>query len=170
MTYQVFVYQPCFNFSLAFIKVINGPAKASARSNWRQKRRGSDARALSCLIYFFAPFPIDYIPHNYVIPQAMPHAIPQSFRLLPSPQWNIRRSPIPISICLFSIEKFPFNMVSAIIYHMTTKQLAKRMRCKHLWYKRQENLARNSCTTLAFDWTNYFSQKWTNIARHSAWK
>ena len=86
MTYQVFVYQLCFNFSLAFIKVINGPAKAGARSNWRQKRRGRDARILSCLFYFFAPFPIDYIPHNYVIPQAVPHAIPQSFRLLPSPQ------------------------------------------------------------------------------------
>ena len=30
------------------------------------------------LIYFFAPFSIFYIPHNYVIPQAMPHAIPQT--------------------------------------------------------------------------------------------
>ena len=77
MTYQVFVYQLCFNFSLALIKVINGPA------NWRHKRRGRDARMLSCLIYFFAPFPIDYIPHNYVIPQAMPHAIPQSFAFYP---------------------------------------------------------------------------------------
>ena len=28
------------------------------------------------LIYFFAPFSIFYIPHNYVILQAMPHAIP----------------------------------------------------------------------------------------------
>ena len=32
---------------------------------------------LFCLIYFFTPFSISYIPHNYVIPQAMPHAIPQ---------------------------------------------------------------------------------------------
>ena len=30
------------------------------------------------LIYFFAPFSINHIPHNYVIPQAMPHAIPQT--------------------------------------------------------------------------------------------
>ena len=30
------------------------------------------------LIYFFAPFSIFYIPHNHVIPQAMPHAIPQT--------------------------------------------------------------------------------------------
>ena len=27
MTYQVLVYQLCFNFSLALITVINGPAK-----------------------------------------------------------------------------------------------------------------------------------------------
>ena len=33
---------------------------------------------LFSLIYFFAPFFIFYIPHNYVIPQAMPHAIPQT--------------------------------------------------------------------------------------------
>ena len=70
MTYQVFVYKLCFSFSLALIKVINGPA------NRRQKRRSREARMLSCLIYFFAPFPINYIVHNYVIPQAMPHAIP----------------------------------------------------------------------------------------------
>ena len=30
------------------------------------------------LIYFFAPFSILYIPHNYVILQTMPHAIPQT--------------------------------------------------------------------------------------------
>ena len=30
------------------------------------------------LIYFFAPFSIFYIPHNYVILQTMPHAIPQT--------------------------------------------------------------------------------------------
>ena len=30
------------------------------------------------LIYFFAPVSIFYILHNYVIPQAMPHAIPQT--------------------------------------------------------------------------------------------
>ena len=43
-----------------------------------KKRRGKDARMLFSLIYFFAPFSIFYIPHNYVIPQAMPHAIPQT--------------------------------------------------------------------------------------------
>ena len=30
------------------------------------------------VIHFFEPFPIFYIPHNYVIPQAVPHAIPQT--------------------------------------------------------------------------------------------
>ena len=79
MTYQVLVYQLCFNFSLAFNNNSNKwTGKASAPSNWRQKRRGRDARILSCLIYFFALFSINYIPHNYVIPQAMPHAIPQT--------------------------------------------------------------------------------------------
>ena len=33
---------------------------------------------LLCLIYFFAPFSIYYILRNYVIPQAMPHAIPHA--------------------------------------------------------------------------------------------
>ena len=28
------------------------------------------------LIYFFESFCMYYIPHNYVIPQAMPHVIP----------------------------------------------------------------------------------------------
>ena len=32
--------------------------------------------ALFSLIYFFGSFCIYYIPHNYVTPQAMPHAIP----------------------------------------------------------------------------------------------
>ena len=49
-----------------------------AHSNWRQKRIGNDARMPFSLIYFFAPISIFYIPHNYVIPQAMPHAIPQT--------------------------------------------------------------------------------------------
>jgi len=43
-----------------------------------KKRHGKDAHMLFSLIYFFAPFSIFYIPHNYVIPQAMPHAIPQT--------------------------------------------------------------------------------------------
>ena len=33
---------------------------------------------LFILIYFIAPFTIFYIPHNYVIPQAVPHAIPET--------------------------------------------------------------------------------------------
>ena len=33
---------------------------------------------LFCLIYFFMQFFIYYIPHNYVIPQAIPRAIPQT--------------------------------------------------------------------------------------------
>ena len=52
--------------------------KASAPSNWRQKRRDRNACMLSCSIYFFSLFSINYIPHNYVITQAMPHAIPQT--------------------------------------------------------------------------------------------
>ena len=53
-------------------------SKAVAHSNWRQKRRGNDARMPFSLIYFFAPVSIFYILHNYVIPQTMPHAIPQT--------------------------------------------------------------------------------------------
>ena len=34
--------------------------------------------AIFSLIYFFKTFCIYYIPHNYVITQAMPHAIPQT--------------------------------------------------------------------------------------------
>ena len=77
MTYQVLVYQLCFNFSLALITVINGPAKRVLLQR--------DARMLSCLIYFFALFSINYIPHNYVIPQAMPHAIKPE--IMPSPYY-----------------------------------------------------------------------------------
>ena len=41
-----------------------------------KKRRGKDALMFFSLIYFFAPFSIFYILHNYFIPQAMPRAIP----------------------------------------------------------------------------------------------
>ena len=39
---------------------------------------GSEKGAIFTLISFFESFCIYYIPHNYVIPQAMPHAIPQT--------------------------------------------------------------------------------------------
>ena len=44
----------------------------------RKKKRGRDVRMLSRLIFFFAPFSTYQISHNYVIPQAMPHAIPET--------------------------------------------------------------------------------------------
>ena len=66
--------------------------KAVSHSNWRQKGRGKDTRMLFILTYFFAPISIYYFPHNYVIPQAMPHAISQTheFLLLPSPFWYMQ--------------------------------------------------------------------------------
>ena len=39
---------------------------------------GAKKDAIFSFIYFFKSFCIYYIPHNYVIPQAMPHAIPQA--------------------------------------------------------------------------------------------
>ena len=39
---------------------------------------GAKKGAIFSLIYFFKSSCIYYIPHNYVIPQAMPHAIPQT--------------------------------------------------------------------------------------------
>ena len=39
---------------------------------------GAKKGAIFSLIYFFKSFCIYYIPHNYVIPQAMLHAIPQT--------------------------------------------------------------------------------------------
>ena len=44
---------------------------AAASANWLQKKV-----AIFSLIYFFGSFCVHYISHNYVIPQAMPHAIP----------------------------------------------------------------------------------------------
>ena len=38
---------------------------------------GAEKGAIFSLIYVFKSFCIYYIPHNYVIPQAMPHAILQ---------------------------------------------------------------------------------------------
>ena len=46
---------------------------------------GAKKGAIFSLIYFFESFCLYYIPHNYVIPQAMLHAIPQThFPFLPS--------------------------------------------------------------------------------------
>ena len=54
-----------------------------------KKRRGKDAHMFFSLIYFFAPFSIFYIPHNYVIPQAVPHAIPQTLSsFYPHRNWS----------------------------------------------------------------------------------
>ena len=47
---------------------------AAAFANWLAPKKD----ALFSLIYFFGSFCIYYIPHNYTIPQAMPHAIPQT--------------------------------------------------------------------------------------------
>ena len=61
--------------------VINGPAKrllTQIGAKKKEKQARKHARVLSCLIYFFGPFSIYYILHDYVIPQAMPHAIPQT--------------------------------------------------------------------------------------------
>ena len=58
--------------------VRNGPAKRWLTQIGAKKKARKQARMLSCLIYFFGPFSIYYILHDYVIPQAMPHAIPQT--------------------------------------------------------------------------------------------
>ena len=42
---------------------------------------GAKKGAIFSLIYFFELFCIYYIPHNYVIPQAITHAIPQTHSL-----------------------------------------------------------------------------------------
>ena len=59
-------------------EVINGPGKKLLTQIDAKKRHGKDARMFFSLIYFFAPFSIFYIPHNYVILQTMPHAIAQT--------------------------------------------------------------------------------------------
>ena len=52
--------------------------------NWLAPKKG----AIFSLIYFFW---IYYIPHNYVIPQAMPHAIPQTHSLTSNGKKMFRR-------------------------------------------------------------------------------
>ena len=65
----------CFALLVWEPAVMNGPAQRLLTQIGAKKRRGKDARMLSSFIYFCAPF---CIPHNYLIPQAMPHAIPQT--------------------------------------------------------------------------------------------
>ena len=78
MIYQVFVYQLCFNFSLALIAVTNGRANRLLAEIGTEKGAAETRECFPVEFFFFAPFSINYIPHNYVIPQAMPHAIPQT--------------------------------------------------------------------------------------------
>ena len=60
---------------LALIVIVVEPAiKKRLLVNWLASKKG----AIFTLIYFFKSFCIYYIPPNYVIPQAMPHAIPQA--------------------------------------------------------------------------------------------
>ena len=47
---------------------------AAAFANWLAPKKD----ALFSLSYFFGSFCIYYVTHNYVIPQAMPHVIPQT--------------------------------------------------------------------------------------------
>ena len=54
------------------------PVKQLLTQIGAKKGAANDPRMPFSLIYFFAPISIFYIPHNYVIPQAMPHAIPQT--------------------------------------------------------------------------------------------
>ena len=58
--------------------------KAAAFANWSAPKKG----ALFSLIYCFESFCIYYIPHNYFIPQTMPHANPQTHSSLHSPISN----------------------------------------------------------------------------------
>ena len=48
MICHVFEYQLCFNFSLALIAVINGPANRLLAQIGAKKRRGTDALMLTC--------------------------------------------------------------------------------------------------------------------------
>ena len=48
--------------------------KKAAACEWLAPKKG----AIFSLIYFFESFCLYHIPHDYVIPQAMPHAIPQT--------------------------------------------------------------------------------------------
>ena len=62
---------PCFSI---VIVVEHATLKKRLLENWLAPKKG----AIFSFIYFFKSFCIYYIPHNYVIPQAMAHAIKQT--------------------------------------------------------------------------------------------
>ena len=75
-------------------------SKAVAHLNRRERRRSKYARVLFSLIYFFVLFSTFYILHNYDIPQAMPHAIPQTHSIPPFTFQRLRS--VASSACLKS--------------------------------------------------------------------
>ena len=72
------------SFLAFFIVVVVEPSLLHSRLDRNIKKAAACALigvrkgAIFSLIYFFESFCICYIPHNYVILQAMPHAIPQT--------------------------------------------------------------------------------------------
>ena len=73
MNYQVLVFQLCFNFSLELDRKSGCSFKLATK-----KESAEETCACFPVEFFFSPFSICQISHNYVIPQAMPHAIPQT--------------------------------------------------------------------------------------------
>ena len=63
-----------FFFIIAFVCPARNIKTAAAFANWLAPKKG----ALLSLIYFFGSFCVYDIPHNCVIPQAMPQATPQT--------------------------------------------------------------------------------------------
>ena len=59
MIYQVFVYQLCFNFSLALIAVTNGPANRLLAQIGAKKGAGETRACFPVDFFFFAPFSIN---------------------------------------------------------------------------------------------------------------
>ena len=101
---------------LALIVIVVEPAiKKRLLVNWLASKKG----AIFSLIYFFKSFCIYYIPPNYVIPQAMPHAIPQAHSPFYPHRFSIGQwsesceSPTLMSfasLVLNNIFKKPFNL------------------------------------------------------------
>ena len=59
MIYQVFVYQLCFNFSLALIAVTNGPANRLLAQIGAKKGAAETRACFPVECFFFAPFSIN---------------------------------------------------------------------------------------------------------------